>query len=779
MPQTVGELLRQYRADAHLSQKELADRAGVSARTIGNIETGVAPWPNAITLSLIAEALGLDSPSREAIRAAATRRGLRRGTKAPFPKAVELVGRESQIAAVRALLLDPATRLVTLTGGPGVGKTALAVAVAAMLRDAFADDVRFIEFATLTDPLLMPTKIALALGVSDVRGESATTSLARALADRSMLLVLDNFERMIGAATTIANLVAAAPNLKVLVTSRAPLHLSMERVVKIDALAPSAGAQLLRDRIAHSTGDTTSVVDDAGIDALTRALGGIPLAIELSVPLLRNASAAELAARFERPLGKLVAMREAIACSYALLAAGVQRVFRALAVFDGPFDEDGLQQVVGSENGAGTLEVLRAIAALVDRSLVSVVEDSAAEAEFNLHPLVREFALESLQLEGENDAAYLRLSEYCTALARGPRRPEPVADPATRARQNRESAHFDAALGWLRAAGRIRDALSLAIELWPIWYLRGANAHGYEWMRSLLACQLAEAIDDAFASDVHWAAAGLAQAAGHVDAAEQHGLAALPYKRATGDQPAVARMLAGLGMCACEKGDYATARAFLEESLAIRREIGDGLNVARALVDCGTLASDEGKFAEANARLDEALTLYRQAKRRMGASLTVGALALVAIRSNSPLAGVQLAREALRAAEAIGFKESARTAKLHLSRALSESDDPAQAEATALEVADADADGSAPAPDVLRLLAAIEFQRGRARLAARLLGAASTAPPVPVMPLVDRPKHETLVASVAAALGAEFEHEWDAGRDGGARFAVANAKVGE
>ncbi len=776
----LAELVQQYRAQAHLSQEELAERAGISARTIGDIETGISLWPRAITISLIVEALKLDARAREALRTASSRRGLRQGSGAAVPQAADLIGREREIAALRALLLDPATRLVTLTGGPGVGKTALAVALAADASDAFAGEVRFIEFETLPDAMLVPTKIALALGVRDVRGDSVVASLASVIGDRPMLLVFDNFERMIPAAQSIAELLNATRNLKVLVTSRARLHLSMERQMKLDPLSQASSEQLLLARIRSGANDAGAAPDETSVLQLTRALGGVPLAIELAVPLLRNASASELASRLQHPLDVLVAMRDAIAYSYELLAPNQQRLFRSISVFDGPFTEEGAQQFAADrERDATTLETLRMVSALIDQSLIGVREDPTGEPEFNIHPLVSEFASEALERADESDAAYLRLAEYCTALARVPPRPEPFADPASRARLSRESSHFDAVLGWLRATNRIARAFALAIELWPIWYRRGETAHGYAWVNSLLEAESAEPVDEWLRAEAHRAATGLAEASGRYDDAERHGNIALAYKRAAGESADVASILAGLGVCAHAKANYPGARGFLEESLAIRRDLGDGLNVARALLDLGTMACDEGALEEATAHLDEALQLFRAAGRRMGGSLTLGALALANLRAGAPALARDLASAAVQIAEEIGFKESARAAKLTLSQALAALGELKTAERTVLDIVADDAENPAPDTGVLRALAAIEFRLDRARLAARLIGAVAAAPALPAIPLADRASYDALVASVAQSLGQEFDAERAAGCTRGGRAIVAEAQFRE
>jgi predicted ATPase/DNA-binding XRE family transcriptional regulator len=784
----LAELLRRYRAEAHVSQEELAERAGVAARTIGDIETGVSLWPRAITISLISEALGLDAQSRETLRAASSRRGLKSSSE--LPHAPPLIGRETDMAAVLALLRDDAVRLVTLTGGPGVGKTALAAVSARELRPEFGDRIRLIDFAALTDPVLVPTKVSLAVGVRDVRGDSVTASIAAAIAGRPMLMIMDNFERVVPAAPFVAELIAAAPQLKILVASRTRLRLTAERALTLGSLTTESATALLLQRVrAHVPDFEFLDTQAAAVAMLARTLGGVPLAIELAAPLLRTASATELVTRLEHPLDLLVThdrrtpqrqrtMRDAIAWSYALLAPSEQRLFRRLAVFNAHFTEDAVQQIASDDDSpADALATLRALAMLLDHNLVASSDDTSEETEFELHPLVNEFANELLERDGERDAAYLRFCEYSLHVAQAPPRPEPSHDRATRVRLNRESSHFDTALGWLKATGQLDRALSLAVTIWPIWYRRGENAHGYAWLTSLLADPNARSLSDTALADAHWAASGLSQESGQFDRSEEHIVAALPAKRAAGDRGAVASLLAGMGVCAQVKGDYSTARRFYEESLAIRRELGDGLNVARTLIDFGMFASDQGKFAEATQHLDEALVLFRAAGRRMGLSLVLGSLALVAVRSGTPTHGELLAREAIQLAESVGFTESARTAKIILSRALLALGDVDQADTLARSVGAVDEMAPALPGAIARVLAAIAFERAQPRFAARLLGAASTDSAT--VPPADRASLDKLAASLTVSLGAEFDAEYAYGRDRGGRAVLAASELRE
>ncbi|MGC2407678.1 MAG: tetratricopeptide repeat protein [Candidatus Cybelea sp.] len=778
----LSELLRRYRAEAHVSQEELAERAGVSARAIGDIETGISLWPRAITISLIAEALQLDATARETLRLASSRRGLASSTE--LPEGAPLVGREAEMAAALALLRDEDVRLVTLTGGPGVGKTALAAAVARALDVEFGARTRFIDFAALADPMLVPTKISLAVGVRDVRGNSVAASVAAVIGGAPMLILMDNFERVAAAAPFVAELLAAAPQLKVLVASRARLRLRAERTLTVGPLATQAGIALLLERVRSFSPNFALPQDEhPALATLAETLGGVPLAIELAAPLLRTSSAAELATRLERPLDVLVTqdrrlpqrqrtMRDAIAWSYALLPPDDQRLFRRLAVFGGSFIEEGVQKIASDgASSSDALGTLRALAVLIDQNLVRMSGDFSEEALFELHPLLNEFANELLEREGERETAYLRFTEYCLQLAQTPPRPEPSHDRATRIRLQRESAHFDAALEWLRSTRRLDQAIALAFTIWPIWYRRGENVHGYAWLTSLLSDAHSGSVSDAALADAHWAALGLCESSGQPERFEEHLAVVLPRKRAAGNRGAVASLLAGAGTAAHLKGEYDKARAYLDESLTIRRELGDGLNIARSLLDLGTHMSDQGEFPQAMRYLDEALMLFRAAGRRMGTSLVLGTLALVAIRSGSPSHAALLAREAIDVAESVGFKESARTAKIVLSRTLLASGAIDEAERLARSVADADEAAPAVPSDLARVLAAIAFERGRLRLASLLLGAASAD--LIGVPMADRASYQRLATALSAALGRDFDVEYAAGRKQGVRAVLA------
>lgn len=766
----LGELLRQYRTEARLSQEELAERAGIAARTIGDLETGVSLTPRAITISLLCEALGLDAECKETLRAVSRRRGLT--VSRQLPEEVPLIGRELELKTALTLLRDDAVRLLTLTGGPGVGKTALATTLAKQLTADYGDAMRFIDFGNLPDATLVPTKISLAFGVRDVWGESVTGSIAAALAGHPTLMIADNFERVAVAAPFMAQLLAAAPRLKILVASRKRLHLSAERTIGVGVLSMESSLSLLTRRIqAWSPDFRLTQHDREAFSALVKALGGVPLAIELAAPLLRGASAQELASHLDHTLDVLRSterrgtrrrtMHDAINSSYTMLEPDDQRLFRRLAVFGGRFTEEAAQQIA-SDNAtpADTLQTLRSLATLLDHSLVNASTGRSDEAEFEIHPLVNEFADQLLEGHGDREAAYLRLTEYCLALANAPPGPEPLNEPETIRRFNRESAHFDIAIGWLKSSGRLSTAFSLAIAATPRWFRRGESAHGYSWMSSLLSDPASRSLDDALLAEIHLAASSLAKASAEMERSDEHIAIALPLKRALGDLAAVASLLDGAGVSAYLGGDYAKGRQLCQEGLEIRRELGDGQLIARSLLDLGACACEEGQFAEATRHLEESLALYRAAERATGVSAALSNLALVALRAGSASRCELLARESIDIAERSGYVEGAKASKIILSRALLALGDIDQAEALARAVA---SEHSTPnlAGDVARALASIAFARGEHRVATRFLGAASTDP-IPV-PLAEREPRSRLVGFLRTSLGQEFQAEYELG----------------
>jgi predicted ATPase/DNA-binding XRE family transcriptional regulator len=787
----LADLLRTYRTDARLSQEALAERAGVSARTIGDIETGIARAPRAITISLLAEALGLQPDEREKLRGAARRRGSATATPsrgarvAPPP----LIGRDAELAELARLA--GAARIVTITGGAGIGKTALALRFAHDAAERFGGNPVVVELAAIPDAALVPAKVALAAKVRESGGESAAAAIAAAIGDRPALFVLDNFEHVAAAAAFVAALAAAMPALQIVVTSRVPLRIAGERTLPLAPLRAGDATRLLVER-ARRDAPTFPVSDDeaAGIASIVRALDGIPLAIELAAPLLRMLPAAELARRLAHPLDVLVdespdaslrkrTMRDAIAWSYGLLTPQQQVTMRRLGIFTGRFGLEAAQHVIADAPAADALATLRALAALADHSLVRVVEHGEGEPRFEIPALVRDYLAELLAQGDEANGLRERVAQYCIALVGGDGPLRAIAgDAAMNARLDLESPNFDAVLDWARATERIALGVRLAVRLRQFWWLRGAYAQGYAWLSTLLALAERTPIDDALLAAGHASAAGLAQAMARFDLSAEHIRAALPIVRASCDRSALASLLSGLGIDSAHAGDYASGRALLHEGLAIRRELGEPIAIAQSLCDLGSNLSSDGDYAAAGAHFEEALQLFRGAANDVGISATLANFALLALRTDMPARAESFAGEGLRIAERAGFDDGTRVARYLLARAALDRGDDAAAESQLRATMRASDDDSAnlPASDVLQLRAAIEHARGHDVAAARILGAASVAPANSDVPQADARRAERVERAVRDALGPAFEGHWSAGRAGGFRRALAEVR---
>jgi predicted ATPase/DNA-binding XRE family transcriptional regulator len=369
-PPSFGQVLRQLRAAAALSQAELAERAGVSARGISDLERDLRQAPRPETARLLADALALDDDARTALLAAAHPAQFPAQSPPPASLAgalpvplTRLLGREPEIATLQAMLVRDAARLVTVTGVGGSGKTRLALEVATRLRARFTDGVVFVDLSPLSDPELVVPSIAAALGVRDVAGRPLGETLARALAPLRLLLVLDNCERVLAAAPAIASLLLTSPGVTIVATSREPLHVRGEREFPLSPLpVPNADqlpatADLARipavalfvERAEASQPTFTLTAENAPVvAAICRQLDGLPLAIELAAARIKVLPAANLRTRLERRLPLLTGgardmparqqtLRATLDWSYHLLSPDERSLFRRLSVFAGGF----------------------------------------------------------------------------------------------------------------------------------------------------------------------------------------------------------------------------------------------------------------------------------------------------------------------------------------------------------------------------------------------------------------------------------------------------------
>jgi predicted ATPase/DNA-binding transcriptional LysR family regulator len=534
----------------------------------------------------------------------------------PAPE-TPLVGRDEELATLLDLLSGDA-RLVTLTGVGGSGKTRLAVEAGTALVDELADGVYFVALATLREPDLVPTTIASALGLPDAE------DLSERLRERELLLILDNLEQLVDAAGTVAELVAAAPGLRVIATSRVPLRLTGEHELRVEPLAIDAAITLFEQR---ARAVRPGFRADASLAAVCERLDRLPLALELAAARVRSLPTALLAEGLERALPVLVGgrrdaderhrtLRATLAWSYDLLVAPERAAFARVAVFAGGCDAAAASAVCDVD--PTTLH------ALADDSLLV-----ATDGRFRMLELVRELAEEELAASGEAERFRRRHAEHFLALARQAR---PYArGPEERAWLDRLAVELDnlrAALRWsLHADPGL--GLTLAEALEPLWVRGLQRREGLRWLQLLLAAP--HDAPPAVLSGALAIAGRLTGELGDPAAARPLHERALALSREAGDDRTAAWALHGLGDIALREGELGRARALLEESLALFLELGELGPAGGRLSYLAEVAMDQGDLDAARVYWERAREQWAAAGDRNGVNAATHGLGDLAL----------------------------------------------------------------------------------------------------------------------------------------------------
>ena len=645
-----GARLRSLRQAVGMTQEELANRAGLSPNAVSALERGQRRRPYPHTVRALAEALG-DEDKRAALLAAVSARGgaasstAAEDTPAPAPApsssvsfaiprpATPLVGRERELEEVASLLGQGETRLLTLTGIGGVGKTRLATEVAREAAEDFSDGAVFVGLAPLDDPALVLSTIARTLGLKEGEGRTPAEALVDHLRDKGLLLVLDNFEHLLEAAPEVARLIEACPGLAVLATSRAPLRIRGEREYPVpplrlppstrspaekDVLESPSGRLFLERARAVSLGFEITQRNAEAVAAICWRLAGLPLALELAAAKVRILEPAALLPRLDRALSTTSArdlperqrtMRAALDWSYKLLSKPEQELLRRLSVFTSGFSLEAAEAVGATDSDN---EVIYLLEGLVEQSLVEANPDPGSEVgHYGMLEPVRQYALERLEESGEAEELRLHHARYYLALVEAA---EPELMGARQVewldRLERENDNLRAAMLWVLSAGDYDTAARLGWGLWSFWWLHGHYGEERRWMEVALEHELPPALR---ARALH-TAGSMAYAQGDSSAAEEHWQEALRLSQRSGDVAVEALSWTGFGLIEMSRLDYGTAESYMQKAITLAEPIGEEWLASLLRVFLGTTLLLQGESERAERMFAEALMLARHLK---------------------------------------------------------------------------------------------------------------------------------------------------------------------
>jgi predicted ATPase/DNA-binding XRE family transcriptional regulator len=626
----LGPLLRRYRRGAGLTQEELAERAGISTRTVSDVERGLRDGIYRDTAARIAVALDLPPDDRAAFEAAARRRraaarpNRQRGesptSAMPIPL-TRLIGRERELAAVHASLRDPNLRLLTLTGAGGIGKTRLAIEALSAARADFPDGNCFVSLAEAREAAVVPMLLATALGVNAAR-EPVVSLVKQRIGEQRILLALDTFEHLLDAALIVADLLATCPGLTVLVTSRAPLRLRGEHEFPVPPLGleTDGPAVTLFTERARAVRPDVSVRDEIDTVAeLCRRLDGLPLAIELAAARMKHIPLAAIRDHLDDRLGLLTggprdlpprqrAMRDTVGWSYDLLDPDGQRLLRRLSVF--------ASWTLGSatpvcSRGEPASDLLVELSNLVDHSLVVLSDAPSDEPRYRMLDVVRDYAAQRLDALGEREpAARAHAAHYVALVEQAEPELRRAGQRSWHQRLETELPNLRLAFRWSVQSMTAEYALRLAGSMWMFWLWQGGLAEGRRWLTDAMAMVADDHARYPVASaKALWGAGWLAYNQGDFADTAALGESLLELAVRTGNPIDVRNGLTLRGMSAMAEGRYQDAILPFERGLQICRELEPGwllatsaLNLGAAVLHAGDVTRAETLFAEARNR---------------------------------------------------------------------------------------------------------------------------------------------------------------------------------
>jgi len=555
-----------------------------------------------------------------------------------------LIGREKEVSEVCKLLRGDETRLFTLTGPGGIGKTRLALQAAADLLDDFPDGTFFAPLATLTEAELLLPAVAETLGVRESGEQSLDETLKDYLGERRLLLVLDNFEQVLGAAPTVTELLAEAPGLKVLATSRTSLRLygehefpvppltlpDLKHPPPLERLTQYEAVGLFVDR-AHAVKPDFKVTNESApaVAEICVRLDGLPLAIELAAARVKMLPPKAMLQRLSSRLKLLTGgardlperqrtLRATIEWSHALLDESEQLLFARLAVFSGGRTLEAIEEICDAE-GDLDVDAFEGVSSLLDKSLLRQEEGPGGEPRFVMLETVHEFAREKLGKSAEAEQIRRTHAEYFLTLAEEAH-PELRGPDQLQWLERLEAEHDNmrAALTWALERKEVEVALRLGGALSWFWLIRGYHSEGRRWLEEALALDRRGSPESRAMALAGVGA--LAEEQGGLDRAKQaceEGLELLEHE-AREAREAKLWLLASLGWVAWMREEHGQAKGLFEESLALSREMSDTWWLAHSLANLATLSHDRGDSDKATKLYEESMDLFREQGDKQG-----------------------------------------------------------------------------------------------------------------------------------------------------------------